>query len=239
MSELSETIKEYGLGSPRAKAMLVGTARDIMKRIDANMRRLGVSPYGEYKGSGNLKRSVHWTVYNATGGDEAVIQFYMQNITSFVELAVQGMRDRRTGRYVKGWRVANGGLPPAMTSSNFGPINVSRTSTSGGVLKRKAKPFLTGEMRVHGRMLFDRLVKDYGYIGNMLLVSSMVPNISGYVHNADGSYRAQGGKLLKTPIRELVGNDRNSNRRMITHQMDIGEVRWILRHSGFDVADFE
>lgn len=238
MSELTEIINDHGLGSPRAKAMLIGTARDIMKRIDKNMRRLGVSPYGDYKGTGNLKRSVHWTVYNATGGDEAVIQFYMQNVSSFVELAVQGMRDHRTGKYVKGWSVANGGLPPAMTGQNYGPIHVGRTSASGGVLKRKAKPFLSGELRVHGRMLFDRLIKDYGYIGNMLLVSSVVPNISGYVHGKDGSFRAQGGKLLKTPIKELVGNDRNSNMHMVTHQMDIGEVRWIMKHSGFDITDF-
>ena len=237
-------VEEAGLNSPRAKAMLVGTAKDIMKRMDYNLRRLQVSPYDPgKKGTGDLKRSVHWTVFNATGGDEATIQFYVQNVASFVELAVQGMR--RNGRFVKsGWTVAKTGLPQRIQAVDYGGIPVNRTNSSGAVLKRKAKPFLAGEMRVHGRMLFDRLTKDYGYVGNMLLASSIVPDLVKVTGGYASYYRdaANGNNYQMVRREDRQGNKTHWAPRHSLHdrqQMSIGDLRIIISRRGFNITDFE
>lgn len=194
---LNNILDEAGFKSERGRAMLIGTAKDIMKRIDRNFQRLHISPYnkqgkmrtasgvdasGRARGRasdkpldqqrGALRRSIHWQIFNATGGDDALIKFYTQNVTSFVELAVQG--DMYADDH-KGWKVRHGGLPKQIRGAEYHAIDVNRVNDKGKMLRRQAKPFISGEIRVHGRMLFDRLIAHCAYVGNVIMASALVP----------------------------------------------------------------
>lgn len=186
---LQAVMNEAGVTGPKMNEALVGTANDIMKRIDYHLRRLKIGNYAEHPHSrgkdnrmpGTMARSIYWQVFNATGGDEAKIKFWMESVANFVELAVQGNMVPKGAPGFNSWKVRHGGLPQAITGKDYKAIDVGRTS-KGQTLKRKAKPFISGEVRVHGRMLFDRLVEHYAYIGNMVLVSAVdVRKIAMYV----------------------------------------------------------
>ncbi len=166
IQEIDTLLKNGGIGSSKMQAMLVGVANDISKRVDWNFRRLGISPdkpSGNF--TGQLKRSIHWAIFNATGGNEAIMRFYTQNIQSFVELAVQG-----------GHGLDKGGMPsmiPKGAGGGFGPVAVDRGWTHR---RRDAKPFLSHEMRLHGNRLFKRLLNQYGYMGNLIILKAALPN---------------------------------------------------------------
>ena len=77
----------------------------------------------------------------------------MESVANFVELAVQGNMLPKGADGFNSWKVRHGGLPKAITGANYdahGGIEVGRTS-KGQTLRRKAKPFISGEVRVHGR----------------------------------------------------------------------------------------
>ncbi len=99
-------------------------------------------------------------MFNAVGGDEEKVKFYTQNIMTFVELSV-----------MKGHGLDKGGMPALISQPNYRGIPVNR----GPKYKRPAKPFLAGEMRIHARMFFDRMVREYGYMGNIVLLSAVLP----------------------------------------------------------------
>lgn len=188
-AEMEELLNEAGVRGARARAALVGTAHDIMRRVEYNMHRLQIGDYNlrakknsgrDQRIPGTLRRSIYWQVFNATGGDEQKLKFWMDAIGQYVELAVQGGGPARNGdghfvagRAKKGWRVKDGGLPSPIRRQNYGKVPMSRTNTEGRTLKRAAKPFLSGELRLHGRMLFDRLVRHYGYVGNVIIASAL------------------------------------------------------------------
>lgn len=142
---------------PQVQEMIYYMADDIMTRIEKNFKRLGISPFNPNvsggKFTGELMRSIHWEVYNRSGGNEILVRFYMQNIANFVELATQ--------------RKAHATQLEEIPGMNY--EGISRADDAGKPMKRKAKPFIAGELRLHGRMMFDRLVRHYGYVGNMLL----------------------------------------------------------------------
>lgn len=172
---MATALEQCGIAGPKLQAMLEGTAKDIMKRIDLNLRRLEVGAYNPRRRGpspdgrmpGTMARSIYWQVFNATNGDEAKIKFWMETVANYVELSVQGNYKGPS------WRVSHGGLPASIAGSMYGAIAVNRRNEAGQVLKRKAKPFISGEIRVHGRMLFDRLVQHYAYVGNMVMASAL------------------------------------------------------------------
>lgn len=116
-----------------------------VKRILSNMVKLGI---GTGKSStGNLKRSIYWTVYNAAGGDKAKIDFFYLNYAKFVETG--------TGAGVRY-------LPMPREMVKMESIERERT-------KRKAKPFYMSEVRVQTRMLLEKIALQYGYEGSAYL----------------------------------------------------------------------
>ncbi len=184
IQDADRLLKEVGVSGTKRRAAIIGTCNDILKRIERHFKVMHISPYNpnlkERKGytPGSLRRSIHWAVQNATGGDDEVIRFYVENVASFVELAVQGDGRDPEGKKRPGWKVRNGGLPKRISDGNYdtgGGIHVGRTNDKGKVLQRKAKPFISGEMRVHARMLFDRLIKNYAFVGNVIVANGILP----------------------------------------------------------------
>ena len=155
---------EEGLSSasPEARAMIVGTARDIGDRIDYNLKRMAVSPYRPKKFSGNLARSIHWAAWAGSGGDIRLCTFYVAEYIRFKEYAVQ-----------RGFKLSNGGKPDKISGANYGRIAVDRKR--GNVkLNRKAAPFFYGELLLHGRWLVERLSTYFGYmLGAAILTHEM------------------------------------------------------------------
>ena len=147
---------------PKARAMIIGTCRDIVGRIDRNMRRLKVSPYGK-KFSGNLARSVYWAALTGSGGNIELAEFYVLEYGRFVEYAVQ-----------RGYKLSNGGRPSSITGVNYERIAVNRRR-GNHVLKRKAAPLFFGEIILHGRMLSERLATHYGNTLGVALIHRMLP----------------------------------------------------------------
>lgn len=235
---MATALEQCGIAGPKLQAMLEGTAKDIMKRIDLNLRRLEVGAYNPRRRGpspdgrmpGTMARSIYWQVFNATNGDEAKIKFWMETVANYVELSVQGNYKGPS------WRVSHGGLPASIAGSMYGAIAVNRRNEAGQVLKRKAKPFISGEIRVHGRMLFDRLVQHYAYVGNMVMASALdvreiVKNVNYMGKNVKGIgpvYEHQVGKrTVKTPtgtdlrkiesiLEEMIYN-RNNDVAALTH----------------------
>jgi len=147
----------------KARAMIIGTCRDIVRRIDRNLRRLKVSPYGK-KFSGELARSIHWAAYTGSGGNIELAAFYVMEYIRFVEYAVQ-----------RGYKLSNGGKPAPIAGMDYPRIAVTR-KRGNHVLNRKAAPFFYGELTLHFRMLHERLVAHYGETLGYALVYHMVPD---------------------------------------------------------------
>lgn len=228
------------LEEPKMTAALIGTARDIEKRIDINLKRLRVGEYnpkrkaGKPSGKhgripGTMRRSIYWAIYNATGGDEYKIKFWMEAVANYVELAVQGAGNATVGADGRlkastsgGWRVRNGGLPKAINRKNYSGIEVNRVNSRGATLKRKAKPFIGGELRVHGRMLFERLVRDYAYVGNVLMASAIdVRSILPYIDPNTGKNTAKkihsdNPRTMEEMLQEMSQN-RNNDHAALQH----------------------
>lgn len=154
------------LQSKEAQEKLYYTCEKITERVLENMHRLHIHVTGE------LERSIHWEVWNASNGDSAIITFFFNYYAPFVELAVQ-----------KGFSVNDPGiegrLPGKIRSSNYPGIEVRRKNKQGEVLQRLAKPFIKGAVRTHGRILADTLIKYYGAVGGVQMAYGWIPDDAG------------------------------------------------------------
>lgn len=157
---------ERGLStaSPEAKAMIIGTCQDISDRIDRNLKRMSVSPYGGHKFSGRLARSIHWAAWGGSGGDIRLAEFYVMEYVRFEEYAVQ-----------RHYKLSNGGKPSSISGMDYARIAVDR-KRGRHKLKRKAAPFFFGELLLHFRMLHERLVL---YFGEMLGMNLLYDSLGG------------------------------------------------------------
>lgn len=130
----------------------------VTQRILSNFDRLNINktPGGKGKDyTGDLYRNVWWTVHNASGGNSALIKFYFIHYAKFLELGVGGK-----DKYVK---------IREMTRME----QVERPDES----RRKAKPFLTSEIRLHLRWLADRLFQQYSFGGSFYLVKGIADGL--------------------------------------------------------------
>lgn len=140
-------------GNPKVDDIFHYFAKDTTERILGNFDRINISSPHNKKGrksSGNLYRSIFWRVFNAAGGDSAMITFYFQNYAAFVETG--------TGNGVRYSAL------PQLTKLEA----LSRPGT-----KRKAKPFLLSEIRFHARLTLDRLAERYAYTGGLYIIRGM------------------------------------------------------------------
>lgn len=118
--------------------------------LDINHTKGGKGP--EY--TGGLRRSIWWTVYNASGGNQAMINFFFLKYGDYLQWGV--------GKGQKKWPV------PAM--SKMESLKAPNT-------KRKAKPFIRSEIRHHVGWLQKRLAEQYAYNGALYIIRGLTDNM--------------------------------------------------------------
>lgn len=127
-------------------------AARVVNKIKKNFYTLDINHKAGGKGpqfTGKLLRNVYWTVHSAANGNAAAIEFFYLRYGKFVELAVGGPL-----KYIP---------IPSMTKME----QIARPDGA----KRKAKPFLSSEIRHHTKWLQKRLFEEYMYAGNIYIVS--------------------------------------------------------------------
>lgn len=145
--------EQLDFGNPKVDEILHYFAKDTTERILGNFEKLNISSPTNKKGrksAGSLYRSIFWRVYNSAGGDSAKITFFYQHYATFVETG--------TGRGVRYSALEQ------LTKLEA----LSRPGT-----RRVAKPFILSEIRLHTRMLLDRLMQMYAYTGGIYIVRSL------------------------------------------------------------------
>lgn len=122
----------------------------VVNRVRRNFIALDINRRKEGKGSqytGNLYRSIYWTVHTMSGGNQAVIDFFYLTYGQFVEMGVGNGEKYRP-------------LPEM--------ARLEALTRAGS--KRKAKPFMRSEIRLHARWLKDRLFDKYRFAGSYYMV---------------------------------------------------------------------
>ena len=114
------------------------------KHSDANIERL------EAIKSGELKRSIYWQTWTASGGDMQVFQAKYLYYEKFVELALG-----KNHKYVK---------IPAIQVKEWGPIERPDHKI------RKAKPFVTTEMRKQARRFERYVLRHLSFVGEGYMI---------------------------------------------------------------------
>lgn len=119
----------------------------VMLTKDAlrNMDRLGVKNY-----SGRLRRNIHWKVWNAAGGDVKMFTLMYQRYGKFVELAL--------GKNHELVQIAAIGGP------RWQPIPRPDNKP------RRAKPFITSEMRMQVRKFENMLLSQFAFRGTAYIL---------------------------------------------------------------------
>lgn len=158
--------------------------KDTTERIMMNIARLGI---GECKGAtGALRKSIHSVVYNNARGDEAMIRFYYLNYAAFVETA--------TGKYYgvdrKGKKYADVSPIPPIGGSGYEPIPTKAP-------RHRAKPFITGEIRLHARATQLRLAKACAYTAQWFLSRGFCDSVD------DETNRLRNSRMLQELKNEL------------------------------------
>lgn len=126
----------------------------VTKRILSNFDRLGINKSTDRQDegfTGDLYRSVWWTVHNAAGGNSALIEFYFLHYGGYVQTG--------TGK----------GAPRVDLPQMTGMKPVDRPDGN----PRKAKPFLRSEIRLHLKWLANRLFQQYRYGGTLYIVKGI------------------------------------------------------------------
>ena len=110
-----------------------------------NMDRLGIKNH-----TGQLRRNIRWKVWNAAGGDVKMFTLMYQRYGKFVELAL--------GKNHELVQIAAIGGP------NWRPIPRPDNKP------RKAKPFITSEMRMQVRKFENMLVSQFAFRGTAYIL---------------------------------------------------------------------
>lgn len=146
----AKTIEEF---DPNLKEELTIWAIRVFDRVKKNFITFNINRMKGEKGpgfTGNLYRTIHWTVHNAAGGNQAMVDFFYMKYGDFVQWGV-------------GWDQKSWDIPQ---TNEMGPI----TAPNG---RRKAKQFLRREVKYHARWLLKRLLEEYGYRGNLYVIRGM------------------------------------------------------------------
>lgn len=123
-----------------------------------NFYRLDINrtPGGKGKRfTGELYNTLKWRTWNASGGDVQVFQVVFQYYAKFVELALQ-----------RGHKLIE--IPP-IDRIEWQPIQRPDKKP------RRAKPFVSAEMRKQGKKLERDLLRYYAYTGSMYVAFSVRP----------------------------------------------------------------
>ena len=125
-------------------------AARVLNKIKKNFYALGINTEPDGRGyfTGNLMRNLYWKIHSAAGGNQAAIEFFYLRYGKYVELAVgYGLKHTHLSQMTR--------MEP-----------IARPDGA----KRKAKPFLSSEIRLHAKWLQKRLFEEYMYAGNIYIV---------------------------------------------------------------------
>lgn len=149
-------MESFDMMDERTQKLLHYFAIDTTKKILKNFQLLEISsPYHPKKKpfTGNLYRSIYWQVQNNAGGNQTAVRFYFLNYARYLEMGV-------------GWGVKYSRIPAITAELGLRPI-----PRDGG--RRMAKPFLMSEIRLHTRMVLEKLAAKYAFEGGMYILSTL------------------------------------------------------------------
>ena len=140
----------------------------VFKRIQQKFMDMKINRTPDKKNgyTGDLYRRLGWEVYNAAGGNKAMIKFFYMKYGDFVQWGVGSKfgDPRRVAPNYEGQKK----WPIQATGGN----NIPPLQEPGGH-NYYAKLFLRREVRYHTKWLIKRLAEEYGYFGNFYLVRSI------------------------------------------------------------------
>lgn len=132
------------------------------QNVMANYERLGIGAYHDHqkkkKTPHQLKRSLKWRTWAASGGDSQVFEARYIYYAKYVELALG-----RGDTYIQ---------PPDIPHRQWGPIRMP----DGRM--RKARPFVVAEMRSQAQKFAAFARKEFSFVGTMFLIYAMGNNKS-------------------------------------------------------------
>ena len=108
------------------------------------------------KRSGDLKRSLYWMTFAASGGDEQVFRARYIYYAKFVEIAV-------------GWNNRYNGPVPPIPGKKWAPIKVPTR-------KMKGRPHVITEMRSQAKKFRSYAANHFSFIGTVYMVYAMGGN---------------------------------------------------------------
>lgn len=143
-------------------------AKDTTEKILRNMAYMEIhphrslSPSQKKKFTGDLKRSIHWTIVSTAKGDMTMVEFYYLFYGKFLEMSASGWLNDKYGPVTSG-------KVPAMTDKSGVWVR-----TNGMRRPWKAKPFISSEIRRQAKRLLKRLAEQFAYAGGMQIFSGFV-----------------------------------------------------------------
>jgi len=140
----------------RIMAWINNFAKISRSNVMANVERLKIE--SDRKDHGQLKRSLFWKTWAASGGDSQVFEAEYIYYSKYVELAL-GKGDT----YIQ---------PPDIPHKKWGPIRMPDNR------KRKARPFVVAEMRSQAQKFAAYARKHFSFVGTMFLIYAMGDNKS-------------------------------------------------------------
>lgn len=145
------TFNDFEINLPQE--LNLWAARVFMKiKHKFNFLNINTEPNEEKGFTGNLYRTLYWKVYNAAGGNTALVSFFYMKYGNFVQWGV--------GNGQKKWSI------PAVGGENAPGIKAPNSN-------RYAKLFLRREIRYHSDWLKKRLLEEYGFMGTLYMVRSI------------------------------------------------------------------
>lgn len=157
--EPPKILDKFDLSHPWVQERIRYFARDTTEDILKNMAEFQVSPKRRDKNyTGNLERSIHWTIVSKAGGDMMLVEFYYLFYGKYLEISASGWLNDTYGP-----------ITPKMV-----PAMTDKTGVQVGKRPWKAKPFITSEIRRHAKKLGNRLAKQFAYAGGMKIFSTFV-----------------------------------------------------------------
>lgn len=159
-----KTLGKWDITHPWVQERIFYFAKDTTEKILSNMAAMKISPKRSDRNyTGDLERSIHWTIVSAASGDNTMVEFYYLFYAKFLEMSASGWLNNEYGPITPK-------LVPAMQDKS----GVWVKMPNGMYRPWKAKPFITSEIRRQAKRLCKRLAEQFAYAGGMQMFSAFV-----------------------------------------------------------------
>lgn len=158
----TKELDTFDINHPWVRERIRYFAMDTTDQILANMHEFEVSPHKSKRNyTGELERSIHWTIVNNAKGNMALVEFYYLYYGRFLELSASG------------WLSGPGKKYPSIGPGSV-PEMQNKKGVQVGTRPWKAKPFITSQIRRNANKLLTRLAKQFAYQGGMSIFNTFV-----------------------------------------------------------------